>query len=343
MLVKLNDQQEALRDGMLIRAGALNLNLAHPGAKRNLDNSENLTRALADTFSPIRSGLSAGSVTAAGLSSSDFKDVFSDTMAIVAGQSFSQNMGHRQLCSIIELPNFNEHNFPKIDIAFQLEKRTEGAETKNAIDLLPGTGLTSKVETFSREIKLSREVLANDELESISAHFSAGGTAALRTEKTLAYGLLESNPTLGDSEAMFHANHGNLLSAATFDLADIGLGVSAMRKQKLQGSSESADIKARYLVVSPELETEAMAIVHLNGLGLVVISSPLLAATSWYLMADPSVAPVLGLLLLDKQNRGPEVAAIKSKRAFDGTTFAVAHDVGVVALGRSGAVKGTSL
>ncbi|MBQ0719121.1 MAG: hypothetical protein KBT88_12185 [Gammaproteobacteria bacterium] len=343
MLVKLNDKQEALRDSMLIRAGALNSNLAHPQAKRHLDNNDNLTRSLADSFAPIRSGSSASSITASGLSSSDFKNVFADTLAIISSQSFTQNMSHRELCSILEMPNFNEHSFPKVGVAFTLEKRTEGAESKNVINLLPGSGLTSKVDTYSKQIKLSREVLANDEIEAITAHFSAGGTAALRTEKTLAYGLLESNPTLGDSEAMFHTSHGNLMTAATFDLAAIGLAVAAMRRQTLQGSSEAADLKARFLVVSPELEAEALAIVHLNGLGLEVVSSPLIGALNWYLLADPSVAPVIGLLLLDKKNRGPEVAAIRPKKAFDGTTFAIRHDAGVVALGRSGAVKGIAL
>src|SRR5690606_24983206 len=58
------------------------------------------------------------------------------------------------------------------------------------------------------------------------------GQAARRTIAKAVFDLLTSNPTLADGKALFHADHGNLLTGAAISTTSVDAMQSAMALQK---------------------------------------------------------------------------------------------------------------
>lgn len=80
---------------------------------------------------------------------------------------------------------------------------------------------TFQLATFGRMLQISRQALINDDLSAFTTLPQAFGAAARRLEADKVFAAT-SNPALGDGVALFHANHGNLGSAAALTLASLG-------------------------------------------------------------------------------------------------------------------------
>jgi hypothetical protein len=337
MIEPLSDAQEGFRDAMLVRAGILKKEDAHPFTARVLDRGDKVTPELAETFVVAQAGRTTSPT--AGLSTDDFQTTLADAMRRVATSAFQRDIRHRKITKIMELPNFKEHPIPKLDALMTLEKKGELFEVKNETGIAFSAGLLGKIDSYEKQLYLSRALQVNDEVELFSANFLAAGVAASRLEKRLVYSLLESNPVLSDGESMFHVDHGNLTAKSGFNSGAVGEAMGLMRKQSLPGG-EASDLEGRFLLVPAELELDAISLVHKEGLSLEVIASPLIAVNQWYLLADPDISPVIALLLLDARSENIEVAPMRTKLKRDGQSFRVGHDAGVVAVGRMGAIRG---
>lgn len=150
-------------------------------------------------------------------------------------------------------------------------------------------------------VSLSRRALANDDLSALSDLSSGFATRAAADENKLLYGVIKSNPTMADGNALFHAAHGNLPSATAFGAAGIALQVKALRAQtSLDGMR--LNLGPALLVVGVDLEVPArqlLAAVNAtkssdvnpwtNFAELVVDAE--LGATEYYVFASPAAAP----------------------------------------------------
>ena len=83
------------------------------------------------------------------------------------------------------------------------------------------------------------------------------GRAAAETENSALAALLLANPAMSDGVALFHASHGNLAaSPAAIGEASVSAARLAMRSQT-GITGERISVTPKYLVVGPEIETEA--------------------------------------------------------------------------------------
>src|SRR5690606_22343185 len=131
----------------------------------------------------------------------------------------------------------------------------------------------------------------------------AAGRAAAETEASLLMDLLLSNPAQADGVATFHATHGNLMTGAALSVSALSDARKALRNMKAKdGTPISA--APRYLLVGPELETEAeqlladlyaatTADVNPFASKLSLLVEPRLADDSWYVFTSPDSIPFL--------------------------------------------------
>ena len=85
----------------------------------------------------------------------------------------------------------------------------EGGEIKY-VGLNDSDKETAQLLTYAQGIKVTRNLLVNDDLGGIRRLINGQGEAINRLEGNLAWAQITGNPTMGDSVALFHSTHGNL-------------------------------------------------------------------------------------------------------------------------------------
>lgn len=164
------------------------------------------------------------------------------------------------------------------------------------------------VSTKGRIIRITREMLINDDLGGFTRISIAFGSAARRRENSAVYGLLTANGAMSDGVALFHADHKNLLGAAALGSDALAVGRATMRRQTGM-AGEAIDVRPAFLLTGPELETNADILLRSTALPtgtfsagvinphagkLTPISDGLISDTNaWYLLADPNQYPVI--------------------------------------------------
>jgi hypothetical protein len=224
-----------------------------------------------------------------------------------------------------EAPDFKQIQRSQLGDSPTLVKVPEGGEiTYGTI----GEGKeVYQLATYARIIAITRQVIVNDDLNAFTRIPQGYGNAAAQLQSDLAWLQVTSNPTMGDSVALFHANHGNLLTAGAISVATIGLGRAAMRKQTgINGMKINP--AAKYLIVPVELETTADQFVSTALLAqqssnvnpfagrLQVISEPRLSDVStsnWFLGADPMQVDMLEMAFL----QGQQGVYVETRVGFD--------------------------
>lgn len=229
-----------------------------------------------------------------------------------------------------------------------LEKVGETGEIK------AGTVSESKetvtLATYARQIRLSRNLIINDDLGALNRVISGITTRIAQDENAIAYALLAANPVLAtDNTAVFHtANHKNLASTGTAITVDaVAAAKAAMRKQtSLDGLK--LNISPRILVTGPDRELQAQqltAVVQPQQAGSVnpfsgtlqVVTDAHIDGNSWYLFAEPSAAACFVYGFLD----GAEGPKVRSEEPFGvlGLALQVVHDFAFGAIDYRGAYR----
>lgn len=209
---------------------------------------------------------------------------------------------------------------------------------------------TYRLKTFSNTFTLTRQALINDDLGAFINPTRILARSAAETEASQLADLINSNPTMSDSKALFHADHGNLAASGAVPNVDtLDAARLALRSQKDLDGVTPLNPQPRYLLASPKRETaiEKLLLVPLTPdqvseanpfTGkLIPLIDPRLMADPWYLVADPESAPVIEYAYLDG-NPGP---IIEMKDAWDrlGTGFRVVMDFGCGVVDHRGAYK----
>ena len=116
-----------------------------------------------------------------------------------------------------------------------------------------------------------------------------------------------------------------------------------MKALRLQPSAAGnlANLPAFAIAVAAGLELTARTLLTLGGMNEVkVVCLPWLADGRWYLFADPAKAPVVGRLVLPGTKAPITVGPVPNPRNYDGVLLKATADLGVVACGRIGVVRG---
>lgn len=208
------------------------------------------------------------------------------------------------------------------------------------------------LDTYATQFALSRKALINDDLGAFRDWGQTAGRMAAETEANLLVNMLLANPTMGeDGENLFSAAHGNLASpgvslGSAGDVAALSDARLAMRSMKALDGKTPINATPRYLLVGPELETQAeqvLAQIYATTFSdanpfagkLSLLVEPRITDSSWYVFADPAVLPVLEYAYLSSA-QGPQMA---SREGWDvlGVEYRVVLDFGCGAVDWRGA------
>jgi len=183
--------------------------------------------------------------------------------------------------------------------------------------------------TYGKVVAVTRQTIINDDLGAFTRLPEMFGRAAADLESDTVWGIITSNPTMGDGTTLFHATHNNLAaSGAAIAVAPLGDGRAGMRKQKGLNGRLLNSI-AKYLLVPASLETIAEQFVTQTNIvytkstdynpfanKLQVLAEPRLDAASlisWYMAADPSQIDTIEYAYLE----GQEGVYLESRVGFD--------------------------
>jgi hypothetical protein len=208
--------------------------------------------------------------------------------------------------------------------------------------------------TFARRIRVTRQMLVNDDLGAFTDFAAMIGRRVADFENATAYALMNaangSGPTLVTGNAAVFATgaaRANQASAGTaLDLTNLALGRAAVMKQKtLDGLPISVgngmrllvgpnlELAARQLTVSVAATQTANANVYAGFIQPVV--EPQIQGNRWYLFADPMASPVYVYGYLNGAE-GPQVST-GPVSGVDGVEVSVIFDFGIGAIDWRGA------
>ena len=208
--------------------------------------------------------------------------------------------------------------------------------------------------TFARRIRVTRQMLVNDDLGAFTDFAAMIGRRVADFENATAYGLLGlasgAGPTLVTGATTVFATgaaRANMASAGTaLDLTNLAIGRAAIMKQKTLdglpisiGSSmrllvgPNQELPARQLTVSVQAAQIGNANVFAGFVQPLV--EPLIPSNRWYLFSDPLAAPVYVYGYLNGAE-GPQVTT-GPVSGVDGVEVSVIFDFGVGAIDWRGA------
>jgi hypothetical protein len=183
--------------------------------------------------------------------------------------------------------------------------------------------------TYGKVVAVTRQTIINDDLGAFTRLPEMFGRAAADLESDTVWGIITSNPLMGDNTALFHSTHGNLAGAGTaITVTSLGDGRAAMRKQK-GVNGRFINVQPKYLLVPAAIETTAQQYVTQTNIvftkasdynpfanTLQVVAEPRLDAASlisWYLAADPAQIDTIEYAYLE----GQEGVYLESRVGFD--------------------------
>ena len=280
-------------------------------------------------------------VTRALHTTSDFPIILGNTVGRVLRDAYqAAPSGIRRLGRQTSARDFRSVNKIMLGEAPLLEKLNEHGEIKAGT--MAEAREAYKIETWAKKIGITRQVLVNDDLGAFSDLARRMGQGAAETEARILVTLLEANsgngPTLSDTKALFHADHGNK-SASGSVISDATLSAArlALRTQKGM-DGRIIPVTPKNLLVPPALETvaekwlatiapaTAADVNPFSGAMSLVVEPRLSSATRWYVTADPGEIDGLEFAYLSG-NEGPQVES-RSGWDVDGVEIRVILDFG---------------
>jgi hypothetical protein len=283
----------------------------------------------------------ASLVTRALHTTSDFPIILGNTVGRVLRDAYqAAPSGIRRLGRQTSARDFRSVNKIMLGEAPLLERLNEHGEIKAGT--MAEAREAYKIETWAKKIGITRQVLVNDDLGAFSDLARRMGQGAAETEARILVTLLEANsgngPTLSDTKALFHVDHGNkAASGAVISDATLSAARLALRTQKgIDG--RIIRVTPKNLLVPPALETvaekwlatiapaTAADVNPFSGAMSLVVEPRLSSATRWYVTADPGEIDGLEFAYLSG-NEGPQVES-RSGWDVDGVEIRVILDFG---------------
>jgi hypothetical protein len=253
----------------------------------------------------------------------------------------------RQIALASSVSDFKTINMLKLGSFSSLSTIVEGAEYTQGTFSEEREQLTAS--TKGRYVQVTRQMIINDDLNGLTRMASMLGQAAARTVNNDVIGVLTANGNMSDGNALFSTQHSNYQgTGSAISVATLGAARAAMRTQRDASGVDYVEFDPRLLLVPVGKEDHARTVIEstyntdttaqlkkniISGWSpLQVLSHPLLDAnssTAWYLLADPSIAPVVEIAFLDGQ-QSPYIAQ-EEEFLTDAVRWKVRMDYGVAA------------
>ena len=211
-----------------------------------------------------------------------------------------------------------------------------------------------RVRTFARQLHISREALINDDLGAFAEPLRLFASAVAETEAAEFLALFATNgsgwgPNMADGQPLFHASHGNVVTA-TMGTAGIGEARRVMRLQQLPGGG-LARVTPRHLLTGPAEETAAeqslsqLAVATAEDARpvfanrLVLHIEPRLSGPQWFLFADPNEAAIAEFVSLEATGGVPQVESFDLGPNRLGISLRCVHNFAIVPTSYVGATR----
>lgn len=255
-----------------------------------------------------------------------------------------------QWCKIGSNPDFKPKSVLRRSEFALLDPRVEGEPTKHGSFAESREQIT--VDTKDKGFSYTRKMYVNDDLGAfMDAAESMGGAANYTIEVDVYTDLTRNSlagPTMGDSKALFHADHNNIYTGGAPSQAPIEAIAAGMMEQTGigdDGASVAIGVAPQYWLARPTIAFAIEAIVTSNYRGsdarrdpqvqalkdTKVIPVPILAGlgatTQYYAAANQMLAPSYEVAFLNGQ-REPTLIEFNNP-SVDGTTLIVRHDYDV--------------
>jgi hypothetical protein len=325
----------AASDAIALRVGAT-LKHPHPLAS-HLTLSQIAFAAGAQARQP-QAGEQDRAIMGRGMATADFSRVLADGVGQVTIKTYSSQAEHLRFCAVQSVQDFQPAALPALDTDISLEPLGENAEITQGYAFLTAGAAQVRLNTFGRAIVVSRQAVLNDEFDAIGKIFASLGLSGARLEARLVAAALESNPVLDDGAVVFHADHQNIL-ADNLTGPNLGFAMALLRTQTTAAGNK-ADLAAKHLIVSPELEFMARQLIKDAGLDVQVSTLAYLPSGRWFLTADPAISPTIGVLRLLGAKTPLRVEQKRRMVEVDGAAVKVVADLGACLLSRTGIVRG---
>lgn len=308
--------------------------------------SELSLRAIADACAvasnPGRALPDSVSTMALGMTTSDFANVIFNGLETVTVAAYHDQAAHLAFAVPQEVKNFNPVSILAVDMDVDLLPLVDiGMELEQFYAVLAGGASQVKLSRFGRVFTLTREAVVNNQMIEFGQLFVASGASTGRLESRLVAAAMESNPTLDDGQVVFGSEFLNVLDGSDGVFSDVALGkaMALLRKQPT-ASGNRADLPARHLVVEPDLELSALAVLRDIDVDIKVSVLAGLPTGRWYLLADPKLAPTVGVLRLFGAKEPIRIGKPSRPIQKDGVHTGIVADLGACLLRRIGIVRG---
>lgn len=217
-----------------------------------------------------------------------------------------------------------------------------------------------KIDTFGKVLSIDRRNLVNDDLPVFDQTARAFGQAAMRRLNDLVFEVL-----LANAGGFFSAGNGNLIEGVNTALSidSLGQAITAMLTQR-DSEGNDLDLRPRTLLVAPELQTTAKAILESEFIQQIAEKQPtgnsLRRAVSieveprlnnaakygatasnkhWYLFSAPNNAAMVVAFLQGKQSPTVEFFGLDQDVNRLAASWRVYHDFGAALIGPRAAVR----
>lgn len=314
----------AATDGLLQRCG-IGVKEPHPAARdfANVSIGELATICTSRAGMRFDFGASRGDHIKAAQTTSDFPSILENIQekAIIAGLEGEGIATHRIWTKPGDLADFKRASRVAMSEAPDLREVGEAGEITYGAVLDAGAEQIF-LKTYAKGLSLTRQALVDDDLGAFARIPVMLGQSAARTEADLVYNILDSNPTMRDGKALFHADHGNLAATGSAITVDtLSTARAAMRRQRGPAGLAYLNIVPRFLICGANREGEALKVLSqltpakaddvtpqwIQQLTLVV--DPRLddqANSAWYLAANPTTHDTIEVAFLDGR-RAPSI------------------------------------
>lgn len=334
------DLMRAIGDSLIMRAG---LNVAD--AHKDVDMFRGASMIEIARMVTGYSGYDKNETIKRAMSTSDFPTLLGNVANRVLSQAYDEEMGTFDAwTTAVDIADFKTRTEVSLDrFGGRLRKLTEGGEKKNKET--KESAEQWRLFSFGEKIRITREMLINDDLGAFEGIIIGFGQMAKRTANGQVYDLLQgkgdfANYLMGDGKAVFHADHANYTPTGTaLGIDALSVARTSVRRQK-DASGVALNIAPKFLIVSPEKETLARQLItseaalgqtnpgvvnpFRNSMDIIVESE--LSAAAWYLAA---ARRTLKVGYLQGTNRRPIVN--EKSRDLSGVEYECVFDFGVFA------------
>lgn len=258
------------------------------------------------------------------ISSSTLAELLSNTANKILSQDGPESYSYTKIAEQVQLSDFKSTPIVKLSMSGLSAK---SAETDDYTDTaMVDTGENMQLVDRGALFKISYTALMNDDLGAFSKLPQKAAMLGARDIEAQLYAMLNANPTMSDTVALFHtASHGNNIAAGTGPTV-AGLDAAQQLMSAFQdGSSNPMDLSIKYIIVPPSLALTAKQTVgtisassatNVNPFGggeiEVIVSSRIAqvsAKDAWFAVCDPAVWSALVVGTLQGQGDQPEVMA----------------------------------